>query len=46
MVRPIPLGETYLNGIGFCVVGGGSDTDNSNGPATGATGVWIEASFK
>ncbi len=40
--RSIPVGEDYANGIGFCVVGAGSDTDNSNA----ATGVYIEASYK
>jgi hypothetical protein len=33
-------GERYLLGIGFCVTGGGGDTDNTNAP----TGVYIEAS--
>lgn len=37
-----PFGERYPNGIGFCLTGGGTDTDNSNA----ATGVYIEASFK
>lgn len=39
---PMPLGEAYASGIGFCVTGGGTDTDNSNA----ATGVYIEASYK
>lgn len=39
---PLPVGETYSAGIGFCVTGGGADTDNTNA----ATGVWIEASFR
>ena len=41
----IPLGafgEAYGTGIGFCVTGGGSDTDNTSA----ATGVYIEASYK
>lgn len=41
----IPLGaygEAYLAGIGFCVTGGGADTDNSNA----VTGVFIDASFR
>lgn len=42
MVRSLALGESYVNGIGFCVTGGGGDTDNSNA----ATGVYIEASYK
>ncbi len=37
-----PGGEGYKNGIGFCVTGGGGDTDNSNA----ATGVYIEGSYK
>lgn len=42
-VVPIPVaGEGYSSGIGFCVTGGGSDTDNTNA----ATGVFIEASYK
>jgi hypothetical protein len=36
------MGEAYANGIGFCVTGGGGDTDNTNAP----TGVYIEASIK
>jgi len=39
---PLPVGETYSTGIGFCVTGGGADTDNTNA----ATGVWIEASYR
>lgn len=41
----IPLGafgEAYGTGIGFCVTGGGADTDNTSA----ATGVYIEASYK
>lgn len=42
-VRPIaPFGEAYVNGIGFCVTGAGTDTDTTNA----ATGVYIEASYK
>lgn len=42
-VIPIPIvGEAYALGIGFCVTGGQSDTDNSNGPA----GISIEADYK
>lgn len=40
--RQVTLGESYANGIGFCVTGGGGDTDNTNA----ATGVFIEASYK
>lgn len=40
--RPLPLGEEYHLGIGYCVTGGGGDTDNTNA----ATGVYIEASYK
>lgn len=40
--RSLALGESYANGIGFCVTGGGTDTDNTSA----ATGVYIEASFK
>lgn len=36
------FGEAYSNGLGFCVTGGGSDTDNTNA----VTGVYIEASYK
>jgi hypothetical protein len=36
------MGEAYVNGIGFCVTGGGGDTDNTNAP----TGVYIEGSYK
>lgn len=39
---PLPLGELYTAGIGFCVTGGGSDTDNT----AAATGVYIEGSYK
>lgn len=36
------IGEIYSNGIGYCVTGGGTDTDNTNAPA----GIFVEASFK
>jgi hypothetical protein len=42
LVRPIPLGESYAAGIGFCVTAAGTDTDNTNA----ATGVYVEASYK
>lgn len=35
-------GEAYGTGIGFCVTGGGTDTDNTNAP----TGIFIEGSYK
>ncbi len=41
LVRSLSFGEHYASGIGFCVTGGGGDTDNSNA----ATGVYIEASY-
>jgi hypothetical protein len=40
--RHVPYGELYQTGIGFCVVGGGGDTDNTNA----ATGVFVEASYQ
>lgn len=36
------MGEAYVSGIGFCVTGGGGNTDNSNA----ATGIYIEGSYK
>jgi hypothetical protein len=42
-VLPLPVaGESYTTGIGYCVTGGGADTDATNA----ATGVFIEASYK
>ena len=41
----LPFGATgflVANGFGFCVTGGGSDTDNTNA----ATGVYINATYK
>lgn len=41
--RSLPLGgEAYASGLGFCVTGGGGDTDNTSA----ATGVYIEGSYK
>jgi hypothetical protein len=40
--RTLVYGEAFGTGIGFCVTGGGADTDNTNA----ATGVFVEASFK
>jgi hypothetical protein len=37
-----PFGEAYANGIGFCLTGGGADTDNTSAPI----GVFVNASFK
>lgn len=37
-----PYGLAFANGIGFCITGGGADTDNTNA----ATGVWLNASYK
>lgn len=42
IVRSLALGESYANGIGYCLTGGGGDTDNTNA----AIGVFIEASYK
>lgn len=36
------VGETYGTGIGFCLTGGGSSTDNSNA----ATGVYLTLFYK
>lgn len=36
------VGETYGTGLGFCVTGGGSSTDNTNA----ATGVYITLHYK
>lgn len=36
------VGETYGTGIGFCLTGGGSSTDNTNA----ATGVYITLHYK
>jgi hypothetical protein len=36
------VGETYGTGIGFCLTGGGSSTDNSNA----ATGVYVTLHYK
>jgi hypothetical protein len=42
-VLPVgPYGEAYANGIGYCVTGGGGDTDNTNA----VTGIFVEASYK
>jgi hypothetical protein len=36
------VGETYGTGIGFCLTGGGSSTDNTNA----ATGVYLTLFYK
>jgi hypothetical protein len=36
------VGETYGTGIGFCLTGGGSGTDNTNA----AVGVYVSLHFK
>jgi hypothetical protein len=41
-VRPIDLGQTYSTGIGYCLTGGGSSTDNTSA----ATGVYISILYK
>lgn len=40
--RSLTFGEQYNVGIGYCVTGGGGDTDNTAGPA----GIFIEGSTK
>lgn len=37
-----PSGDAYSAGIGFCLTGGGSSTDNTNA----ATGVYVKLSHK
>lgn len=37
-----PYGEAFANGIGFCITGGGADTDNTNA----AVGVYYNGSYK
>lgn len=37
-----PVGVSFSNGIAFCFTGGGTDTDNTNGPA----GVSISMNYK
>jgi len=38
----IPVGQAFATGIGFCLTGGGSSTDNTNA----ATGVYITILYK
>jgi hypothetical protein len=39
---PLAAGETYASGIGFCITGGGGDTDNTNT----TTGIYVNASYQ
>lgn len=38
----VAIGETFGTGIGFCLTGGGSSTDNTNA----ATGVYVSLSYR
>lgn len=40
--RSIAVGEAYGTGIGFCLTGGGSSTDNTSA----ATGVYVSINYK
>jgi hypothetical protein len=40
-MQPLPIGD-YSSGIGFCLTGGGSSTDNTNA----ATGVYLALLYK
>lgn len=40
--RAVAVGELYSSGIGFCLTGGGSSTDNTNA----ATGVYVSIKYK
>lgn len=42
IVRDLPVPVNYGTGIGFCVTGGGSSTDNTNAPA----GVYVNLVYK
>ncbi len=42
IVRTFPVGRNYGTGIGFCLTGGGSSTDNTNA----ATGVYLSIGYK
>lgn len=42
IARSIPVGEAYGTGLGFCLTGGGSSTDNTNA----ATGVYVTLNYK
>jgi hypothetical protein len=42
IARSLPVGEAYGTGLGFCLTGGGSSTDNTNA----ATGVYVSLNYK
>lgn len=42
LVRDVAVGQAYSTGVGFCLTGGGSSTDNTNA----ATGVYFTILFK
>lgn len=42
MILSVPVGIAYGTGIGFCLTGGGSSTDNTNA----ATGVYLSIYYK
>ncbi len=42
VVIPLAVGEAYGTGIGFCLTGGGSSTDNTNA----ATGLYVSINYK
>ena len=41
-VLPLPTGLQFYNGIGFCITGGQSDTDNTNA----STGITLSISYR
>lgn len=42
IARSLAVGEAYGTGLGFCLTGGGSSTDNTNA----ATGVYVTLNYK
>lgn len=42
VARSLAVGEAYGTGLGFCLTGGGSSTDNTNA----ATGVYVTLNYK
>lgn len=42
VVRSFPVGRAYPTGIGFCITGGGSSTDNTNA----ATGLYLSIGYR
>jgi hypothetical protein len=42
VVRSSPVGKAFTSGIGFCLTGGASSTDNTNA----ATGVYVTVEYK